>query len=88
MSTNFMVFMSFNRPCDRCHSTHLRTESYEIPYSTSPEVGFEIKSRSVYLCEDCRKTTARELDPQIRRLNEAQELLDGKGDNDDEQEEE
>jgi hypothetical protein len=60
---------------------------YEIPYFTGPEEGFEIKKRAVYLCEDCRKTTAREFDPQIRRLNESQELLDGKGDYESKEEE-
>lgn len=72
--------MSLNRPCNHCSSTHLRTKPYQLPHFTGPEGGFEIRSRLVYLCEDCRKTTWSELDPQIRRLNEAQELLDGKGD--------
>jgi transposase-like protein len=80
--------MSSNRPCDRCGSTHLRTKPYRRDYFTGPEGSFDIKSKIVYLCEDCQKTIWREMDPQIKRLYEAQKLLDGKGDIIEEEEEE
>ena len=48
-----------------------------------------LKSRQrLKISEDCSKTTARESDPGLRRSKEAQELLNGKGDLTEDEEEE
>ena len=80
--------MSSTLPCDHCGSTHLRTKPFRRDYFTGPEESFEIKSKIVYLCDDCKRKTKRELDPQLRQLNEAQDILDGKGDMTEHEEEE
>jgi hypothetical protein len=74
--------------CDRCKSSFLQTKPYRKDYFSGPEGSFEIKTKIENLCEDCSKTTARESDPGLRRSKEAQELLKGKGDLTEDEEEE
>jgi hypothetical protein len=79
--------LSSNHPCDRCGTRHVNTKPYRKETFTGPENSFEIKTTLIYLCEDCAKTTAKDWGPGFKRLNEAQELLDGAGDLDDEDKE-
>jgi hypothetical protein len=66
--------------CDRCKSEHLKTKPYRKESFTGPEESYQIKTTIENLCEDCYKTTAREKAPMFKKLNEAQALLDGEGD--------
>jgi hypothetical protein len=80
--------MSSNRPCNRCGSTHLKTKPYRKETGTGPENLFAIETTIIYLCEDCAKSTAREWEPGFKRLNESQDILDGIGDETEDEEEE
>lgn len=68
--------MKSNR-CDGCGTDHLTTKPYRRDSFTGPENNFEIKATTVFLCEDCFKTSKREGLAGLRRFKQAQELLDG-----------
>lgn len=62
---------------------------YVIDYMADFKDPFRYPAKQVlkYLCDDCHKTLSRNLTPGYTRLREAQELLDGKGDEDSDEEE-
>ncbi len=71
--------------CDRCKSEYFKTKPYRKESFTGLEELYQIKTTIENLCKDCYKTSAREKAPMFKRWNEAQALLDGKGDPDEEE---